>query len=591
MRATKIISTAAALVTVGVLAAACGKNTATTTTTTVQEIAVKRGNVTVQITATGNLAYSDIQKLAFDADGSVSVVNVEVGDTFKKDDVLASLDREAWQDQIDSLQTALTKAQRAVPQKELALQQAQLNLLSAQDSLNALQDILEAQKAVDNAQYQLDLDQKMYQQAMLSGDAAANGLYFVQYWSDRIKEDKQKLADAKATLADVSSGTSTNVSSNTNLQIAQKKLAISQAEQSIVDAQNALADANQAVTDAKKALDEAKAANLDIRAPFDGVVTAVAINAGGGAKKGATAITVADTSKFQTDIMVNEMDIPSVSIGTEAEIQLESVSNVTLPGRVVTIAPVATNQSGVVSYKVTADLTSLAALQPSQAAATTDPEALAAAEQRLKDALARAVAAGTITQAQADQFKTRFGTLAANLTAEQLDQLIKSTAQRTAGAGFPAQGSTVTSGAGAFPGAGAFVERGVPATGSSGSLTQQERQQFLQSQSGTSSAVQLRQGMSVTVNLIVQQSRNVLVVPNNAVKTSGGKSTVQVKKADGAVEQKEVTIGLKDYQYTEIVSGLNEGDMVVIATTTNKTNTTSAQTTSGIRIGTGGLLR
>ena len=79
-------------------------------------------------------------------------------------------------------------------------------------------------------------------------------------------------------------------------------------------------------------------------------------------------------------------------------------------------------------------------------------------------------------------------------------------------------------------------------------------------QANAAAMSQLRQGMSLTVNLIEQQAQNVIVVPNQAIKTVSGKSYVEVKTSSGTPAQQEVTTGLKDYQNTQIVSGLTVGD-------------------------------
>jgi macrolide-specific efflux system membrane fusion protein len=95
---------------------------------------------------------------------------------------------------------------------------------------------------------------------------------------------------------------------------------------------------------------------------------------------------------------------------------------------------------------------------------------------------------------------------------------------------------------------------------------------------------QLRQGMSLTVNLIEQQKLNVITVPNTAIKTISGKTYVQVKTSTATPEQREVTIGLKDYSNTEIVSGLTVGEVILIS----KTSSTKTTTTTGSSLFGGG---
>ena len=69
-------------------------------------------------------------------------------------------------------------------------------------------------------------------------------------------------------------------------------------------------------------------------------------------------------------------------------------------------------------------------------------------------------------------------------------------------------------------------------------------------------------GMSTEMNIIISESKDVLTVPIQAVKSSKGKKTVTVKNGDSTKEV-EVQVGAQDSSYVEIKSGLNKGDVVV----------------------------
>jgi macrolide-specific efflux system membrane fusion protein len=99
----------------------------------------------------------------------------------------------------------------------------------------------------------------------------------------------------------------------------------------------------------------------------------------------------------------------------------------------------------------------------------------------------------------------------------------------------------------------------------------------------------LRIGQTATVRVTTQTAQNVLYVPTAAVKTAGGQSTVTVLQ-NGKQVIKPVQIGVKGDQGTEIKSGLNEGDEVVIvtATGTGGTNGTQGRPGGGIGGGVGG---
>lgn len=77
----------------------------------------------------------------------------------------------------------------------------------------------------------------------------------------------------------------------------------------------------------------------------------------------------------------------------------------------------------------------------------------------------------------------------------------------------------------------------------------------------------VRVGMTANANLITEARQGVLLLPNQAIQADrqAGKYFVTLLKADGSTERVEVTIGLRDAENTQIVSGLVEGDEVVIS--------------------------
>ena len=79
---------------------------------------------------------------------------------------------------------------------------------------------------------------------------------------------------------------------------------------------------------------------------------------------------------------------------------------------------------------------------------------------------------------------------------------------------------------------------------------------------------QLRPGMSVDVSVLTAARTEVLLVPDSAIDRSGGQTVVQVQVegAEGAEEPetREVEVGVTDYMQTEIISGLKEGEEVVL---------------------------
>jgi len=77
---------------------------------------------------------------------------------------------------------------------------------------------------------------------------------------------------------------------------------------------------------------------------------------------------------------------------------------------------------------------------------------------------------------------------------------------------------------------------------------------------------QVKPGMSGTANVIIASRQGVLTVPNLAIRTTGGRRYVQVLK-DGEAVDADVTFGIANDTVTEVVSGVSEGDLVVLPQT------------------------
>ena len=77
--------------------------------------------------------------------------------------------------------------------------------------------------------------------------------------------------------------------------------------------------------------------------------------------------------------------------------------------------------------------------------------------------------------------------------------------------------------------------------------------------------VEILAGMSAVITFIKSEKDGVLLVPVKAVSLStDGIQSVNVKKADGTIEKRTVETGLSNGVQTEVISGLTEGETVVI---------------------------
>jgi RND family efflux transporter MFP subunit len=162
--------------------------------------------------------------------------------------------------------------------------------------------------------------------------------------------------DLETQLADA---TSSYRAANTQLLIAKEQLADAtttdatrQARISVYNGELQVSQARQ-----KRADLAAQIKAATIRSPIDGTVVAVNVAAGFDAPSG-DAIVV-DATSLQVTAAVVESDLPSVAVGQDAQITVTAVG-LDLPGKVTTVAPVATSSgssTSVVSYAVTVSVT------------------------------------------------------------------------------------------------------------------------------------------------------------------------------------------------------------------------------------------
>jgi HlyD family secretion protein len=75
----------------------------------------------------------------------------------------------------------------------------------------------------------------------------------------------------------------------------------------------------------------------------------------------------------------------------------------------------------------------------------------------------------------------------------------------------------------------------------------------------------LRAGYSATADIIVQEKKDVLMIPERLVSFEKGKAFVEVPAADPrqSPSKQEITVGLSDGINLEVVSGLKEGEQIV----------------------------
>ena len=598
MTGSKIAVTVLSIILAGTLLAGCGGKSDIAEKPEYQLVPVQRGDLAVEVTATGNLLYAYEEALSFGVPGTIDEVLVEEGDEVEEGQLLARLDSASTislekaeaqarinlrnaEDNLEEVRNpSAVVAALDVAQAELAVVNAGIALVTARDNLEKAldpyteSDIIQAELTVINAEVALDAARHAFELA----ENTYNGNPTVPQWITDYERKQRQLALAEFDLAEAEENLAEMQAGADASEVEQKQKLLAVAEADIARAEETLAETQDdallpepdsldvelqqiEVSSARTALDEAiERLEMDtIAAPFAGIVTSVNMEAGQAVNAG-TVIVLTDSTRFEATMLVNEIDIMNVQVGALASVEIDALSGFVFPATVTSVSPTAASQQGVVNYRVKAELMSLTPAKGEKA-----PEEEVEPVSSIDEVLDKAVADGRLTQEQADTMKERFGQAGAGITVEQLEQLIERFAQFGIGA---AQGKAGQQG------------------GLTGELLDKLRGSLKQGFGagplpGVSlEDIHLREGLSATVSIIIQQRSNVLLVSNQAIQLQDGATYVEVIQ-DGEIYPRPVVTGLSDWQYTEIVKGLNEGEQVVIWQTTGTSATTEIQQQKG----------
>ncbi len=314
------------------------------------------GDLTVMASGTGSIIAAAEINMAFENDGTVTELNVKVGDKVKKGDSLAKLQTEYSEEEI---QAGIASAELAVTQAENNLEA--LYTTAETNKTSAINDISTYAEEVRDAQY--DVDNYLMPSIFKDMDAIET----LDYTKEKLDEaraafepykyDEQASSTRRKLLEVYNQAQSNYNSAVTRLQyqyildVAEANLKKARQEyESYKDGPTAtdLAEANQQLTSAKASLASANETQsiLELVAPWDGTV--MEITADVGEYLGTTSfLTLADLDNPVLEVSLDESDMELVSIGYTAEITFDALPDQVYTGTVTSIDPSLASQSNV----------------------------------------------------------------------------------------------------------------------------------------------------------------------------------------------------------------------------------------------------
>jgi multidrug resistance efflux pump len=263
------------------------------------------------IKATGNLLSENQATLSFQMSGRIKDVFVKEGDKVKAGAVLAALDT-------GTLETQVMQAQ--------ALFNAAAATFDKVKAGPTVDDVVLAKSNLDRAKAALDQAQTAYDRA----GGASNPYIGMLPQSLALQQASSAYQGAVAQYNLTVNHPTASELAGAAAQVAQAQLALDSAKQTLV--------------------------NAKLIAPFDGTVAAITAKVGESASPGVPAATVADLSKMQVQVNLDETSLTFVKVGQPVSLALDVLNGRPLTGKVRKIGLLGSSATSVVSVPVTVDI-------------------------------------------------------------------------------------------------------------------------------------------------------------------------------------------------------------------------------------------
>lgn len=325
---------------------------------------VVNGELSAVIDETGTVHADQSASLYWETTGIVDAVEVSLGDQVKADQVLAGLSESSLPQNYYMSQQELIIATRALED---------LYENAAEVAANAQSALAMARDSLDDAEYHWLLNQPGNRASVETMRAAEARVIITEHQLNNKQKryDNTKGKVPKA-LVQIELTDAINAWQQAVWFAGWLKKGADEIEMGILDANVAVGIANlnaaerqyekvkvgpdpDDVTMAEARISAAQAA-LDsafIRAPFDGVITAIEVLPGDLVAPNSLAFRVDNLNNLLVDVAVSEVDISQISAGQPVILTFDAILGKEYQGEVIEVSPVGVQQQGLVSFEVT----------------------------------------------------------------------------------------------------------------------------------------------------------------------------------------------------------------------------------------------
>lgn len=380
-----------------------------------QKVRIRAADTVIdKLSAAGAIELVSKRQVVLEVDGTISQINVTVGDWVSAGQLLVALDtteldRSVARAEVDltTAQADLAKLQQGSDPGEITV--AEANLAAAQENLTKVQagatpaeltaaeakvaaaqaklnglfappnsgEIDEANAELEKADIARQEAQREYDKVKwrkdigMTPEAAALHKATVDYERAVGKLNRVNQPSSAASVQEAKSEVQRALSDLEILKNRPSAAEVAEAQAKVQDAEQKLNKLNAGPANAELQSAEAKVkkAQLDLEeaqtkrqraqvlAPIEGAVLEVTVAAGERGTIGKTVVTLADIRQLKLAVKVAEVDIPQITVGQPATIAIDAMRGRTFTGVVAQIDPINKADKDVVNYPVTIRLT------------------------------------------------------------------------------------------------------------------------------------------------------------------------------------------------------------------------------------------
>jgi HlyD family secretion protein len=273
---------------------------------TAQSGKVVRGDLTSQVTASGEIKPKNYINIGANAVGQLTEILVREGDHVRKGQLLAKIENVQPLADLDAQKATLSAAEADSSASEAAVRAADEN---TQLTLSAIE---QSKADLEKAKVDFDRGEAQFKEQLLARQEFDLRKYTYEAQKSTVQQSQTKLAQARA----------------------QRE----QAQATLASSQKRIAQARANLTRFSDVLEKRNSFS-----PIDGMVTNLPVRAGETVvpglqnQTGTLIMTIADMSLITAEVKVDETDIVNVKLGQAAEITIDAVPNKTFKGHVTEI--------------------------------------------------------------------------------------------------------------------------------------------------------------------------------------------------------------------------------------------------------------